>query len=414
MAGVEGNGQTDLEYVLSGMKKPTSGSIKLTKTDLIREKITKINKENKTKTIAKSICSILLFIIATTLMVLNPNAPDINAIYKIMGAFLYFGFLILGTNIISNQFKSRHNLDNTLLEGTSSKTKQLFLMIKVYTISILMLIIILNVVGLITNNITIITPIMMFLMIINSVLVGWFLVFIYVSIKKVKLLSKCNLIIHIIFSTLVTSFYAAAFILSSILGLATRFGLAQLFDYTIFYVIILCLLLAILTFLIWYFIINEKKFKFDNESNKNHIELENLSVYEISKLGFSFIPSDRHKHGLILDYNIKYNTVIRRLWDTRYVKFGIFRDKNIQKDNEKIIQLYDVRGVRNGYSQSRQLSGGNQQKFIVGREMNSPRDFILIVQPTRGLDVGAIHNIQWTNSKRKAKRKGLSYLFHMN
>nr|WP_318033138.1 ATP-binding cassette domain-containing protein [Mycoplasmopsis cynos] len=111
IAGVEGNGQTDLEYVLSGMKKPTSGSIKLTKTDLIREKITKINKENKTKTIAKSICSILLFIIATTLMVLNPNAPDINAIYKIMGAFLYFGFLILGTNIISNQFKSRHNLD---------------------------------------------------------------------------------------------------------------------------------------------------------------------------------------------------------------------------------------------------------------------------------------------------------------
>ncbi|WP_410174237.1 ATP-binding cassette domain-containing protein [Mycoplasmopsis cynos] len=407
IAGVEGNGQTDLEYVLSGMKKPTSGSIKLTKTDLIREKITKINKENKTKTIAKSICSILLFIIATTLMVLNPNAPDINAIYKIMGAFLYFGFLILGTNIISNQFKVRHNLDNTLLEGTSSKTKQLFLMIKVYTISILMLIIILNVVGLITNNITIITPIMMFLMIINSVLVGWFLVFIYVSIKKVKLLSKCNLIIHIIFSTLVTSFYAAAFILSSILGLATRFGLAQLFDYTIFYVIILCLLLAILTFLIWYFIINEKKFKFDNESNKNHIELENLSVYEISKLGFSFIPSDRHKHGLILDYNIKYNTVIRRLWDTRYVKFGIFRDKNIQKDNEKIIQLYDVRGARNGYSQSRQLSGGNQQKFIVGREMNSPHDFILIVQPTRGLDVGAIHNIHEQILKEKQNGKAI-------
>ncbi|WAM08232.1 hypothetical protein ONA21_02980 [Mycoplasmopsis cynos] len=68
---------------------------------------------------------------------------------------------------------------------------------------------------------------------------------------------------------------------------------------------------------------------------------------------------------------------------------------------------------RNGYSQSRQLSGGNQQKFIVGREMNSPHDFILIVQPTRGLDVGAIHNIHEQILKEK-QNGNLSYLFHMN
>ncbi|SYV97755.1 sugar ABC transporter ATP-binding protein MGLA, partial [Mycoplasmopsis edwardii] len=63
-----------------------------------------------------------------------------------------------------------------------------------------------------------------------------------------------------------------------------------------------------------YFYLFEKEISKHLKNQDKFVELENLNVYEISKLGLSFIPSDRHKHGLVLDYNIKYNTILRRLW----------------------------------------------------------------------------------------------------
>ncbi|WLP85640.1 ABC transporter ATP-binding protein [Mycoplasma seminis] len=143
------------------------------------------------------------------------------------------------------------------------------------------------------------------------------------------------------------------------------------------------------------------------KSDENFVKINELSVKEISELGLSFIPSDRHKHGLALDYTIKENTVLRRLWDKKYNKLGIFKNKEITNETMDIIEKFDVRGARKGYSQSRSLSGGNQQKFIVGREMNSPHDFILILQPTRGLDVGAIKNIHERILKEKENGKAI-------
>ncbi|MFV8469986.1 ABC transporter ATP-binding protein [Mycoplasma sp. AA7A] len=150
-----------------------------------------------------------------------------------------------------------------------------------------------------------------------------------------------------------------------------------------------------------------KEIKGSKKSDQTFIELNQLNVKEISELGLSFIPSDRHKHGLALDYTIKENTVLRRLWDKKYNRFGIFKDKPIADETKDIIEKFDVRGARKGYSQARSLSGGNQQKFIVGREMNSPHDFILILQPTRGLDVGAIKNIHERILKEKAAGKAI-------
>ncbi|UUM19267.1 ABC transporter ATP-binding protein [Mycoplasma sp. 1018B] len=142
-------------------------------------------------------------------------------------------------------------------------------------------------------------------------------------------------------------------------------------------------------------------------SNGELIDITNKGVKERSKLNISYIPTDRHAHGLILDYTIKENTILRRLWDKKFVKLGIISNKAVSNQADKIINKYDVRGSLNGLALSRSLSGGNQQKFIVGREIETPHDFIIIMQPTRGLDVKAIKNIHTEILKEKANGKGI-------
>ncbi|ACF07549.1 ABC transporter ATP-binding protein [Metamycoplasma arthritidis] len=136
-------------------------------------------------------------------------------------------------------------------------------------------------------------------------------------------------------------------------------------------------------------------------------DVTNLGAYGRSKKRLSFIPADRHHHGLILDYSITDNAILRRLWDPHFQVAGIIKNKAKRKFATDIIEKYDVRGARGGNSISRSLSGGNQQKFIVGREIETPHDFIIIVQPTRGLDIGAINNIHSEILKEKADGKAI-------
>lgn len=133
----------------------------------------------------------------------------------------------------------------------------------------------------------------------------------------------------------------------------------------------------------------------------------NVGAYGRSKKRLSFIPADRHHHGLILDYSITDNAIIRRLWDPQFQAAGIIKNRAKKQFTAEIIEKYDVRGARGGNSISRSLSGGNQQKFIVGREIETPHDFIIIVQPTRGLDIGAINNIHSEILKEKANGKAI-------
>ncbi|WP_322958395.1 ABC transporter ATP-binding protein [Mycoplasmopsis felis] len=271
IAGVEGNGQTDLEYVISGMIKPTQGEILLSKTDLNKKRSKEIQKKNKINSFISLGISILSLVISIILFTFPTTTTDQRYIFTLLGATLVILSLILMWVFINKEY------------GIYIKRK--------------------------FNN--------------------W---------KKVILKDKEPII---------------------------------------------------------------------QKPENEFINLTEHSVSNISRLGVSFIPSDRHKHGLVLDYNIKSNTILRRLWDSEFVKFAILREKSIAKENQSIIQKYDVRGARNGFSQARQLSGGNQQKFIVGREMNTPHDFILIVQPTRGLDVGAIKNIHEQILDEKTQGKAI-------
>jgi len=109
--------------------------------------------------------------------------------------------------------------------------------------------------------------------------------------------------------------------------------------------------------------------------------------------GMAHIPEDRHKHGLVLDYSLEYNMVLQRYFEPEFTKAGFLRKKNIRKYAEKLIDEYDVRSGQGPITIARSMSGGNQQKAIVGREIDRNPELLIAVQPTRGLDVGAIENI---------------------
>ncbi len=122
-------------------------------------------------------------------------------------------------------------------------------------------------------------------------------------------------------------------------------------------------------------------------------ELSKASILKRNKAGIAHIPSDRHRHGLILDYNIMYNTMQELVDHPYFTKAGFLRSKNIKAFSDEIIKKYDIRSSMGPYTLTRSMSGGNQQKVIVGREIERDCPFLLAVQPTRGLDVGAIENI---------------------
>ena len=125
----------------------------------------------------------------------------------------------------------------------------------------------------------------------------------------------------------------------------------------------------------------------------NNKDISNLSIREKNKSGISHIPEDRHKHGLVLDYSIYENSVLDRYYEKRFSKFFIFNDKNIKEYGDELIEKYDIRSSGDGNTIVRSMSGGNQQKIIVGREIERATDLLIAVQPTRGLDIGAIEGI---------------------
>ena len=109
--------------------------------------------------------------------------------------------------------------------------------------------------------------------------------------------------------------------------------------------------------------------------------------------GIAHIPEDRHKRGLILDYTLEDNLVLKAYKNEPFSKNGLINRNKITEYANKIIDTFDVRSGEGGKSIARSLSGGNQQKGIIGREIQSNPDLLIAVQPTRGLDVGSIEYI---------------------
>ena len=107
----------------------------------------------------------------------------------------------------------------------------------------------------------------------------------------------------------------------------------------------------------------------------------------------SHIPEDRHKHGLVLDFTLEQNTVLQRFREPRFQKFGFMKQDAIRDYANLLIEQYDVRSGQGPITVVRSMSGGNQQKAIIAREVDRDKPLIIAVQPTRGLDVGAIEYI---------------------
>ena len=126
----------------------------------------------------------------------------------------------------------------------------------------------------------------------------------------------------------------------------------------------------------------------------NGKDMTNASIRKRSTSGMSHIPEDRHKHGLVLDYSLEYNMILQRYFEQDFTsRVGFLRRPSIRDYADKLIEQYDVRSGQGAVTTARAMSGGNQQKAIIAREIDKDPDLLIAVQPTRGLDVGAIEYI---------------------
>ena len=123
-------------------------------------------------------------------------------------------------------------------------------------------------------------------------------------------------------------------------------------------------------------------------------DITNAPIRQRSIMGMSHIPEDRHKHGLVLDYTLEDNLVLQRYFEPEFTdRAGFLRRKNIRAYAERLIGQYDIRSGQGPVTIARSMSGGNQQKAIAAREFDRDPELLVAVQPTRGLDVGAIESI---------------------
>ena len=122
-------------------------------------------------------------------------------------------------------------------------------------------------------------------------------------------------------------------------------------------------------------------------------DISKASIHKRSQAGISHIPEDRHKHGLVLDDTLENNIVLQSYREPRFQKMGFIKRDAVRAYAEKIIDEYDVRSGQGPITKTRSMSGGNQQKAIIGREIDRENPLLIAVQPTRGLDVGAIEGV---------------------
>ena len=123
--------------------------------------------------------------------------------------------------------------------------------------------------------------------------------------------------------------------------------------------------------------------------------LENLSIRERIERGLGYIPEDRQKYGVVGEFSIAENTALKNYYlETYRRRFGILDFAAMQKEAQNLIDQFDIRSAEGASTLAGSLSGGNQQKVIVAREISLSPKVLVVAQPTRGLDVGAIEYIR--------------------
>ncbi|NDO47766.1 ATP-binding cassette domain-containing protein [Clostridium sp. MD294] len=125
----------------------------------------------------------------------------------------------------------------------------------------------------------------------------------------------------------------------------------------------------------------------------NGKDITNLSIRKRTLEGISYIPEDRHHYGLVMDFTLDNNIALKDYFRQPFSKKGILQQKEFENYGQKLISKYDVRSGQGGKTIVRSMSGGNQQKAIIAREIELQSSLMIFVQPTRGLDIGAIENI---------------------
>ncbi|MGO3732190.1 MAG: ABC transporter ATP-binding protein [Vagococcus sp.] len=135
-------------------------------------------------------------------------------------------------------------------------------------------------------------------------------------------------------------------------------------------------------------------------------DITNLKPRQITETGIGHVPEDRHKYGLVLEMSLADNIALQSYYHEPFSKNGVLKQDYIDSYARKLIEEYDVR-TTNELVPSKALSGGNQQKAIIAREMDRDPDLLIVSQPTRGLDVGAIEYIHKRLIEHRDKGKAV-------
>ena len=122
-------------------------------------------------------------------------------------------------------------------------------------------------------------------------------------------------------------------------------------------------------------------------------DISKAKIRRRSIVGMSHVPEDRHKYGLVLDYSLEQNLVLQRYWQPAFKNGPFINFTAVREYADRLIEQYDIRSGQGAITTSRSMSGGNQQKAIVAREIDKDPNLLIAIQPTRGLDVGAIEYI---------------------
>lgn len=122
-------------------------------------------------------------------------------------------------------------------------------------------------------------------------------------------------------------------------------------------------------------------------------DITRMPIRKRSIAGMSHIPEDRHKYGLVLDYSLEENLVLQRYWEPKFQRSGFIKFGEVRDYANRLISEYDIRSGQGPITKVRSMSGGNQQKAIIAREIDKKHELLVAVQPTRGLDVGAIEYV---------------------
>ena len=133
----------------------------------------------------------------------------------------------------------------------------------------------------------------------------------------------------------------------------------------------------------------------------------NVTPRQSFDMGITSIPEDRQKHGLVLDFSVAENLILQNFEKEPFSKSGILNDKNIEAHANKLIEKFDIRPKDSAKKSAKTLYGGNQQKVIIAREVTNDSDLLIAVNPTRGLDVGAIEFVHKYLVEQRNKNKAV-------